>query len=188
MSSNTKWIRLTNESGLHNGVQYKEGRVDDPLPWNPDQWLGGGIYFCHIDDILEWINYMEEPIVWAWDVTIPDDAHVAHFFQESKASSVILSNRRHVADLVDPYKKEHKMIHDAICQLNCDQTELKKVVEDLQERVRTFIATQQSRDTDEYRRQHQAFTAEHHQVEEAKDRLYARIEALEKRSADLYRV
>jgi hypothetical protein len=97
----TMWIRLTNETGKHRGVQYHEGLVRDPLEWNTSrECCEGGIYFCKREHVLHWMRYLGEPMVWAWTVDIPDGARQRHYIFQSKSEAVVLSHRRPVAVII----------------------------------------------------------------------------------------
>lgn len=99
--SDKSWIRLTNRENLHRGVKFMKGKVKDHEIWNTDrECCKGGLYLCQRADILHWMNYLGEPMVWAWDVTIPDYAKVKHYRFQSKADCIILSNCRPIADVI----------------------------------------------------------------------------------------
>ncbi len=84
----------------HNGVEMREGRVEDPLPFDPDPTCGpGGIYFCRERDVGRWIDFYEDKAAAVFDVTLDDDEPVIEVGNDKlKSHAVTLSNRRSIWD------------------------------------------------------------------------------------------
>jgi hypothetical protein len=54
----TTFIKLTIEDENHNGFQFKDGENIDTSSFTPSgQCNGGGIYFCKLDQIINWLIY-----------------------------------------------------------------------------------------------------------------------------------
>lgn len=102
----TNYFKLTNDSGLHNGVQYTTGLIVDPMPYNASVICGSGLYFASYDYIYMWFSYNHHTMVWIYDVEIPSDALVTQFAQKSKADRIILSNKRTIHDFINQQPDE----------------------------------------------------------------------------------
>lgn len=67
------YLKITNEKENHRGLQYKDGVVEDIVPFNDDpdaSCCEGGIYFSDEKDIMSYTDYG----VWMRQVEIPEDA------------------------------------------------------------------------------------------------------------------
>lgn len=94
-------VKLTNASCVHNGLKLVEGYNVDKNVFDYAQMCGpDGLYFCQLDDILEWLDYGHEPMVYMWDVELPDDAKVVMYDTKLKADKFILSNKRPISDWI----------------------------------------------------------------------------------------
>jgi len=100
------FVKLTNESCIHNGFQFKSGLNTDTNDFNTStECVKGGLYFCRIDDIYEWTTYNNNKMYYIWDVIIPDGEHVVDMGNKLKAKNIILSNRRTIWDNPEFYIK-----------------------------------------------------------------------------------
>ncbi len=61
----------------------------------------GGIYFTDIEKLSRWTNYRTQVgrMVWCWDITISDDAHVYIEENKYKADKIIMTNKRKIEDM-----------------------------------------------------------------------------------------
>jgi hypothetical protein len=87
------YLKITNQEENHNGLQYRDGLVEDILPFQPEgSCVAGGIYFTTPEHICEFLNYG----VWIREVTIPKDAQIVQDPERNKwrANKVVLSPRR----------------------------------------------------------------------------------------------
>ena len=102
--ANEKFWRCTNEAENHNGLQYADGLIVDPLPWNPSGSCSpGGIYFADDAHILEFLLSHS----WVREVTIPPDARVYAEDRKFKADKVVLGPRVAIQDFLTQYIKDH---------------------------------------------------------------------------------
>lgn len=100
MYTNCKIVKLTSESCIHNGFEFVEGLNIDVNEFKNAEVCGpDGLYFCAEKDADHWFDY-RDGIKYAWDVTIPDDARVVVYDNKIKSNKFILSNKRHVTDLI----------------------------------------------------------------------------------------
>ena len=91
-----KLFKITNYEEIHNRLQYHDGLVEDPLPFNPSgSCIPGGIYFSG-RDILGFCYYGDES--WIREVTIPEGTRVVRDPEEGpvkyRAKRVILGSRK----------------------------------------------------------------------------------------------
>ena len=94
-----KFYKILSENEIHNGLQYKTGRVDDPNPFlEQGSCVPGGIYFVPVTTILAFINHGP----WIREVTVPDDAQMVKDPgagpEKYRASSVVLGEREQWED------------------------------------------------------------------------------------------
>src|SRR5437868_3604498 len=86
--------KLTQESNIHNGLEFKEGLNKDILPWNISSSCSpGGIYTTKTGCFYKWLRYSGIFMYWRWKVTIPDEAKV--FIEDNekvKVDQLILSD------------------------------------------------------------------------------------------------
>lgn len=96
-------VKLTNEECLHNGFQYMAGlNIDTNFKY--DKSCGpDGLYFCRLDDMHKWLNYSSMPMMYVWDVVIPNDAKTIVYKDKLKSDRFILSNKRLIADHIVDY-------------------------------------------------------------------------------------
>lgn len=67
------YFKITNKEENHRGLQYKDGIIEDILPFNDnpkDSCCKGGIYFTDAKNIFNFLEYG----VWLRQVEIPEDA------------------------------------------------------------------------------------------------------------------
>ena len=72
---NVTYYKITNKKECHNGLQYKDGLIIDPIKFNNDpnaSCVKGGIYFTTKGEIHNFFSYGK----WIRPVVIPDDAKV----------------------------------------------------------------------------------------------------------------
>jgi len=88
-----RFVKLTVESNVHNGVTYEEGLNTDPLEFNPiNKCVKGGLYFCPYDGFARWTEYKEKQMYYIWEVSIPHDAKVYVMSDKIKSDKFILSD------------------------------------------------------------------------------------------------
>ena len=91
---NKKFVKLTSESCIHNGVKYKEGRIDDILDFDPTgSCKPGGLYFVEFDNFVHWMEYGGKKMVYLWDVEIPNDCEVYDEGNKYKTNCFIITNK-----------------------------------------------------------------------------------------------
>ena len=102
-----KLWKCTNDDECHNGLQYHDGLIIDPLPWNPHGSCSpGGIYYADDEHILKFLGAHS----WVREVTIPDDAKVYAEDSKFKADRVILGKRIAIHDFLTQYIVDHNGI------------------------------------------------------------------------------
>jgi hypothetical protein len=93
----TVFVKLTNETELHNGFQFTTGLNIDTQKFNPiGECSAGGLYFCEYDKFPMWIEYNGTICVNYREVKIPDDAQVYIETNKFKADKFILSEGREI--------------------------------------------------------------------------------------------
>jgi len=91
MFPNTNFVKLTNETENHNGLQFVDGLNIDCKPFNPNGLCQiGGIYFIKEKYVHIWIAYNGKLMVNVRKVSIPDDAKVYIENKKFKADKIIL--------------------------------------------------------------------------------------------------
>lgn len=107
----TGLMKVLPKSMVKNGITYIEGLITDHNKFNPIECQAGGLHYCEENDIMEWF-WLGEYVA---DVTVPHDAQVMVFDKKAKASSIILSNIRHISDYIDSkYPMDGLSYHPAI--------------------------------------------------------------------------
>lgn len=110
MYTNCKIIKMTNDSGIHNGFHFVEGLNIDVNSFKYDEECGpDGLYFCREADAENWFSYGSSDMAYAWDVEIPSDARVVVYDNKIKADKFMLTNKRTLASMVA--EKVKKMIY-----------------------------------------------------------------------------
>jgi hypothetical protein len=100
------FVKLTNESEIHNGFQFQTGENVDTIKFDPTgECKPGGLYFCEIYKLLQWINLGYNKMIYCRYVTITDDAQVYVEKDKFKADKFILSERIKVED-IDVWENE----------------------------------------------------------------------------------
>jgi len=92
------YYKITNEFEIHNGVQYKDGQVEDILPFAKEgSCCPGGIYFSDKKNILVFLDYG----VFIREVEIPNDAQIVKDSEGNKwrANKVFLHPRKDLRDV-----------------------------------------------------------------------------------------
>ena len=89
-----KFYKILNAMEYHNGLRFREGRVDDPRPFREKgSCAPGGIYFAPVTSIFALLGLGP----WLREVTIPDDAQTVresgNGFEIYRASSIVLGPR-----------------------------------------------------------------------------------------------
>ena len=88
---NQIYLKITNGNETHHGLKFKRGVIEDPLEWNNNaNCEPGGIYFTTPKYICKFLRFG----IWLREVTIPDDAKIAHGDNKSKANKLIFGKRR----------------------------------------------------------------------------------------------
>ena len=104
-------VKLTNESCCHNGMMIVEGLNVDHNEFRYDKSCGpDGIYFCRLDDMINWLDYSHSPMFYIWDVAVPTGARAVMYRNKLKADRLIFSNKRKISDHMT--SKLMKMIQD----------------------------------------------------------------------------
>lgn len=86
-------IKITAANECHNGLQFVDGTVVDPLPWSTKHCAAGGIYFCRAAHARRWVG-MYGVGSWVRTVRVPPHARLQHEpYDKYKASTVILGPR-----------------------------------------------------------------------------------------------
>lgn len=86
--SQKRFVKLTNKTENHNGLQYKNGLIIDPIPFDPTGVCKpGGIYFVEESEAHNWLRYDEwlrygEMTYYMRKVSVPDTAKV--YVEEGK--------------------------------------------------------------------------------------------------------
>lgn len=101
------FIKLTNESENHRCFQYQTGLNTDIIPFNPTgKYQAGGLYFCELNKLGEWINYVTINLEGKYDsmfyvrfVKIPHGAEVYEEIDSFKSDQLILGERQKIEDL-----------------------------------------------------------------------------------------
>src|SRR5579872_1105985 len=88
-----KFVKLTNRSENHHGLQFKTGLNIDFRKFHPEgHCKPGGIYFCEFSNLYNWLNYKSnDEMVYYRYVTIPDDANIYNEGNKFKADKLLLS-------------------------------------------------------------------------------------------------
>lgn len=91
------FVKLTNESCIHNGLEFKEGLNKDTIEFNSEKICGpGGLYFCDYRHFGKWTCYNKKEMYYMWDVKIPDNASILMMDKKLKCDMFILSNKRRI--------------------------------------------------------------------------------------------
>src|SRR5436853_7745479 len=78
-----KFVKLTSNPEIHNGFEFKTGYNIDTIKFNPKgSCNSGGIYFTDINKMAIWLNYGNGPMMYAREVTIPEDSQI--YIEEDK--------------------------------------------------------------------------------------------------------
>ena len=94
-----KFYKVLHEMEYHNGLQFQDGRVDDPRPFREKgSCVPGGIYFAPVTSIFAFLDYGP----WIREVTVLDDIKMVkdpgYGPEKYRASSVVLGPRERWAD------------------------------------------------------------------------------------------
>ena len=80
-----KFYKLTNPSENHNGLQFKDGLIEDHMPFDPKHnCSSGGIYFTNEEHIVRWVRKGDDIMYWIREIIIYDDAKVSIFSNKYK--------------------------------------------------------------------------------------------------------
>ena len=94
-----KFYKVLREKENHNGLQFRDGQVDDPRPFEEEgSCVPGGIYFAPVTTILAFLNYGP----WLREITVPDDVQMVqdpgYGPEKYRASSIVLGPRERWSD------------------------------------------------------------------------------------------
>jgi hypothetical protein len=92
------YLKITNKDEIHHGLQYHDGLVIDPVPFEREgTCCPGGIYFTTPEFICYFLDYGP----WIREVTIPEDAEIVQDPSGNKwrVSKVILSQRKDLEEV-----------------------------------------------------------------------------------------
>jgi hypothetical protein len=96
---NVKVYKFTNEDNNHNGLEYKEGLIQDTKTFCPTSVCNYGIYCAYSKDYAMWFNYGDITNHWVYNVSFPPSSLVSfESLDKLKADQVILSNKRAIKD------------------------------------------------------------------------------------------
>lgn len=96
----TVFIKLTNVDKNHNGFQYQTGLNKDPIPFNShNSGQSGGLYFCALDKLVDWLDYSDKPLPYIRVVSFPDNAMIYEEQHTFKADQLILSEKSKIKEL-----------------------------------------------------------------------------------------
>jgi hypothetical protein len=91
----TIFVKLTNETEIHNKFEFKTGLNDDTKKFDAsDECKAGGIYFCELSKFLMWIKYKRTECIYYRLIDIPYDACVCISNDKYKTNKLILSERK----------------------------------------------------------------------------------------------
>lgn len=94
-----KYVKVMNNKCCHYGMQYKDGLNEDIHPFVSKETCGkGGLYFCKLRDIHNWIHICYQWMEYIWDVEIPEGEEIIDMGDKLKAHRIILSNKRNIWD------------------------------------------------------------------------------------------
>jgi len=80
-----RYVKFIRRDRKHYGVRYKEGIVEDPLPFDPDEHCGpGGLFFAKVEDAAQWASFGDDMAT----ITIPPGERVVEFKQKLKAHRI----------------------------------------------------------------------------------------------------
>jgi hypothetical protein len=95
-----EFVKLTSESEVHNGFQFRTGLNVDIIPFDPSGSCKiGGLYFCRKTDLHLWTKYRSIRMVHVREVIIPDDAQVYDEINKLKCDKFILGQKSLISDL-----------------------------------------------------------------------------------------
>ena len=98
------FYKLTNESEIHNGFQFKDDINEDTIPFNAHgSCTPGGIYFTEESKIGMWTYYNGSEMKFIRKVTIPDDTKIWVEEDKFKADIIVLGTRILIEDFVETY-------------------------------------------------------------------------------------
>ena len=95
MHDNT-FIKLTNAKCEHRGFKFTEGMNIDSRPFDESDVYG--LHFCTYKNMGDWVFLKNEPMMYIWDITIPEGEKVVHMGNKLKSHRIILSNKRLIWD------------------------------------------------------------------------------------------
>jgi hypothetical protein len=92
------YLKITNKEEKHHGLQYRDGLVEDIVPFlKLGSCVPGGIYFTAVEYICRFLGYG----VWVREVIIPEGAKIVGDPEGDKwrADKVVLSSRRDLGEV-----------------------------------------------------------------------------------------
>ena len=85
------FVKLTNNNGINNDFQFREGLNEDIYKFNKNKKCSkGGFYFCKYKDVYEWLGSYNNALI--WKVKIPEGEEIIEYSDKLKTNSIILSN------------------------------------------------------------------------------------------------
>ena len=92
-----KFVKLTKRTENHNGFRFTTGLNTDTVAFNPsDECQPGGIYFCELEKIGQWVQYDQTHCVNYRMIEFPDDARVYVEEDKFKADKLILGEKKDI--------------------------------------------------------------------------------------------
>lgn len=96
--------KITNLEENHNGFQFKNGINVDHLDFDPTEACKkGGIYFCQLSNIFEWINYGKIKGHYIRTVTVDFNEDIYVEYNKFKAKKIHLENRVLISEYINNY-------------------------------------------------------------------------------------
>jgi hypothetical protein len=83
------WVKVTNEKMMHHDYQYKIGENEDVRDLTMNNCSRGGLYFCPLDKIINWVNFGNG----YHEVTFADDERVWVEENKCKAKRIVLGEK-----------------------------------------------------------------------------------------------
>ncbi len=87
------YYKYVNQNMQHYNYVYKDfyNKLPDNEKFDPHNEHGGGLHFCDIEDLPEWL-YMFSSDCMIYEVTVPDNANVCAKIKKYKSDRIIISN------------------------------------------------------------------------------------------------
>jgi hypothetical protein len=104
------FYKIIDKKMIHYNFEYKEGVnvLKEKFICN-NSCLGGGLYFCNAEDIVDWIYLHEDGLV--WEVTIPPMTNVYTQFKKYKADKIIINNPKSIEAFIEEHKLQLQAVN-----------------------------------------------------------------------------